>query len=296
VGSNARPLWAQSVCHDGNWDDGEFCGRDAWLVTGKAEMNHDCRVDPLDLRLFAGEWALVGSNLSADINGDGVVGLTDFLQFSGSFGSSVSPCRRSGMPPEGCLGTIALSFSSNPATIVSTQTQSPSQDRVYVVIDGWTGAEMIEYAVVTSSNVSILSHPPTGYPHWQQADLQIACDPDAQHSWRSFVSTTGSWPSGPIIYNHLDYSLSDSNPAWIKLAPVPSCWTNSRIRWAVGKSNRSLDFATVLNAGINGPAPAGESTCWLKVPALDPPMLWVLVSALVAVAVFVLGRRWRAHA
>ena len=52
-----------SVCHDGNWDDGEFCGRDAQLVTGESELNHDCNVDTLDLMLFASEFALFGSNL-----------------------------------------------------------------------------------------------------------------------------------------------------------------------------------------------------------------------------------------
>ena len=40
------------VCHDNLWPDGEFCGHDAYAVTGETEMNHDCMVDYLDYVLF----------------------------------------------------------------------------------------------------------------------------------------------------------------------------------------------------------------------------------------------------
>lgn len=298
VGSNARPLWAQapSVCHDGSWDHGEFCGRDAYLVTGKTEMNHDCKVEVLDIFLFAAEWGLFGSNLSADINGDAIVSVTDFMLFVGSFGDPVSPCNPSGMLPDGCEGTIALSFSSDPETIDSTQTLSPDTvDRAYVAIEGWTNPQIVEYAVEASSNVTIVDHPPTVYPYWEPG-IQVFCDPDPQHSWRTFVGMTGSWPTGPISYAYLDYQVEDTEPAWIKLVPVPSCHGNSRIRWAQSAANRSFDFATVLNVGINGPAPPGESTCAPPLPALNPPMLWVLGSILLAIAVLVLGFRQSARA
>jgi hypothetical protein len=295
MGSTSQTLWA-AVCHDSSWDSGEFCGRDAFVVTGKTEMNHDCSVDVLDMRLFAPEYGQSGSNLSGDFDGSGSVLPLDLAWLKFCFGDSVSPCTRSGMLPDLCEGTIALSFSSNPATIVSTRTQSPvppeDEGRVYVVIDGWTDAEIIEYAVETSSNITIVDHPPTGYSHWEVADVQLPCDPDEQHSWRGFVSVTESWPTGPIAYVYLDYEITDANPAWIKLVPVPSCWQNSRIRWAQGAANRSIDFRTVLNVGINGPAPSGQATCGpLSLPVLAPHMIWLLAALMLAPAVLFLGRR-----
>jgi len=199
------------------------------------------------------------------------------------------------MLSDSCEGTIALSFDSNPATIVSTQAQAPGQHRVYTVVDGWTNAEIIEYAVEASSNVSIVDHPASSYPHWLQADIQFSCDPDAQRSYRGFVSVTGSWPAGPIAYSYIDYLLLDTNPAWIKLVPVPACHSNSRIRWATTAANRSYDFAAVLNVGINGPAPPGEPTCSEAVP-IPAVSEWGLITfgTLLLCAMAVALRRQRA--
>ena len=41
------------ICHDGIWQDGEFCGYDAYVVTGQVDMNHDCEVNFLDVALFS---------------------------------------------------------------------------------------------------------------------------------------------------------------------------------------------------------------------------------------------------
>jgi hypothetical protein len=296
VFANAQPI-AASVCHDGNWDAGEFCGRDAYLVTGDTEMNHDCKVDSLDLRLFAPEFGLFGSSMSGDFDGNGFVNLVDLLMMKTSFGNSVSPCTRGGMLSDRCAGTIALSFNSDPTMFVATQTQSTGSHRVYVVVEGWANAQIIEYAVETSSNVNITSHPPTSYSHWTQADIHIPCDPDQQHSWRSFVLVSGSWATGPIAYNFIDYDLLDENPAWIKLTPVPSCWNNDRIRWGKAAADQSIDFLRVYNAGINGPAPQGGNTCSLAlVPALEPPLPWFFAGILVVIGVAILARRSRATA
>jgi hypothetical protein len=290
AGASAQP--DRAVCHDGKWDRGEFCGRDAWLVTGRAEMNHDCTVDLLDLRLWLQEYALIGPDLSGDINGDGLVSLVDLAILVSTFGSSVLPCIPSGMLPDQCIGTIALSFSANPATIDSTHSQAPGAGRVYVVTSGWTEPAIVEYAVEASANVAIVDHPLTPLPHWQLAGQPIACDPDPRHSWRGFITNGEPWPAGPIVYDHLDYTVSDANPAWIQLVPVPACYGNSRIRWAVGAANYSADFENVLNAGINGPAPPGVNTCILPpppIPALGPHALWLLPAMLLAVAAIALG-------
>jgi len=288
------------VCHDGNWNPGEFCGRDAYLVTGEAEMNHDCTVDILDLKLIAEELGLAGPDLSGDLDGDGVVTiLIDFLNFFlPSFGLPVLPCTRGGMPADQCAGTIALSFSDNPATIISTRSQAVEQEgTVRIVVDGWTDAAILEYGIETSSNVTILTLWPTEYPYWDPPGLAAICGLDPQHDAALFVEWGGPWPAGPVVFNSLDYVITDANPAWIKLVPVPSCWQNSRIRWAQAAANRSFDFAMILNAGINGPAPPGEPTCQVQpVPALGPPFSWVVAPILLLVAVAVLAGRRRFHA
>jgi hypothetical protein len=275
---------SSSSCHDGNWDDGEFCGRDAVLVTGVAEMNHDCTVDLMDLRLWLQEFALAGPGLSADLNGDGVVSLADLVTFLSTYGGTAAPCTPSGMLPEMCQGSIELSFDPDPTVIDPTQTQPAGTGRVYIVTDGWTDPAMIEYAVETSSNVVIVDHPETTFPHSQLTGIPITCDPDARHSWRGFVRSGGDWPAGPIVYNHLDYNVTDTNPAWIKLAPLAACFNNSKIYWGQADADRTHHFLTVGNAGINGPSPKGESTCHVPVPLLSPVLLWLLAVALVTVA------------
>jgi hypothetical protein len=293
--STGPPARAQSVCHDGNWDPGEFCGRDAWIVTGRAEMNHDCWVDVLDFELFVHDFiTFAGPNLSGDFNGDGFVLVSDWaLYLAPSFGNPVSPCRRRAIPSDGCRGSIALSFSDDPNAIVSTLTdQDPGMGSLYVVVEGWEDASIMEYSVETSSNIAIVDHWFPAHQHWETADVTGSCDPDPRHSYRGTVlGSPGSWPAGPIIWNSLDYELLDANPAWVQLVPVPSCYANTKIRWARAAADRSFDFATVQNVGINGPAPAGVSTCSAQIPALDRRMFWLLSSTLLAIAAVALGHR-----
>ena len=58
------------ICHDGIWCLGEFCGRDGYLATGFAEMNHDCIVELLDFGLFQMDYLQTGPGLSGDFDGD----------------------------------------------------------------------------------------------------------------------------------------------------------------------------------------------------------------------------------
>src|SRR4030095_2420365 len=78
---------AASICHDGIWDDGEFCGRDAYTQTGFPDLNHDCLIDGLDIALFLVQHNSTGANLSADLNGNGLVeALGDFDPFFSKVG------------------------------------------------------------------------------------------------------------------------------------------------------------------------------------------------------------------
>jgi hypothetical protein len=285
------------VCHDGNWDWAEFCGRDAWLVTGRAEMNHDCRVDLVDEKLLIDEWGTVGPNLSGDLDGNGSVGPSELVMFKSTYALSVSPCTRGGMLPDACEGTLALSFSDDPETIVSTTTQTPGSGVVYVVVDGWSDPEVLEFGVESSSNVEMYSF--TLDENIEDTSTQH-CDAcggdDEQHRSAPYFTPKGlQWPSGPVLFGSLDYDVLDSNPAWIKLVPNSWCSGHSRIRWAKAAGNRSINFETLLNVGINGPAPEGKSTCANPVPAFDPKMSWVLSGILMASAVAVLGHRRRSR-
>jgi hypothetical protein len=241
------------------WEDGEFCGRDAYVNTGDTEMNHDCFVGLLDFALFAQDYGDIGMNLSGDFNDDQMVDLIDFATFALSFGNPVSPCNPSGMLPDTCAATIALSFSDDSTNVVPTWAQPPGIGRVYVVIDGWFDAQNMEYAIETSANVQILNHSETPYPHF--TSTLGTCDPDPQHSWRMYANHVGTWPGGPLNLAYVDYWLTDTDPAWIAIRPANACYGNSRVRWAQTACNRSFDFAVVGNAGINGPAPPGETPC-----------------------------------
>jgi hypothetical protein len=73
------------ICHDGIWIE-RFCGRDAYLVTGSADMNHDCVVDERDLALFQEQYNESGPNLSGDFDGNGAVGFPDYGILVASYG------------------------------------------------------------------------------------------------------------------------------------------------------------------------------------------------------------------
>ena len=84
------PICIEGVCHDGVWNE-EFCGRDAYVLTGSADMNHDCVVDDLDDTLLQEQWGMVGPNLSGDLDADGTVSISDYLILAATVGP-VSPC------------------------------------------------------------------------------------------------------------------------------------------------------------------------------------------------------------
>jgi uncharacterized repeat protein (TIGR01451 family) len=257
-----------SVCHDGAWDAGEYCGYDAVATTTNhvPDMNHDCVVNGLDLQLFFHEFAGAGStgpNLSGDFKSaggagnptpcpgdqlcpDGRVSNADFSFFVTKLGQTASPCTSVPIPSV-CDGSLALSFSNNPSTITNTATQAPNTlQNLYVVINGVANAEMAEFIVKASSNVQIVSSDAAG--------LCSGFDPD----YVAYIPTPVA--SGPAIVATLQYFLTNSNPASISIVSTSNC-PYALSRWTDSTASTSHKFATMKGVGINGPVSAAITGC-----------------------------------
>ncbi len=254
------------VCHDLIWEDAEFCGRDGYVNTGAAELNHDCYSDALDFRLFGRQWTMSGPGLSADLDGDGQVFVNDLIIFQQRRWRPACPGTRSGMLPDECEGTVALSFSADPSNIVQQKSIEPGElDSLYVVVAGYSQAAMIEIGVIASRNVEILEHDPS--PTMGMSGAMLDFNPS--HSYLA-LSPAGdrTFPDGPAIHSIVVFQVLDAEPASIELAGWPPKLDTSigiglptRLRWCGLAADHSVDFAVVRNAGINGPPPPGVSTC-----------------------------------
>ncbi len=85
AGFNGPPPLQEPECQDYVWDLAEYCGHDAYHVTGSPDMTHDCKLDFFDLGLFGLGFFGYGSPLSADLNGDGTIDIVDVGLFSAAF-------------------------------------------------------------------------------------------------------------------------------------------------------------------------------------------------------------------
>lgn len=263
------------ACHDDAWDQGEYCGYDAMKVAGVPDMNHDCLLDALDFQWFAHDYNFgnggVGVNLSADFKSsgapgpapcggnmlcpDGKVNASDYSFFVTKTGQTASPCTAVPIPSV-CNGSIALSFSTNPNTIVSNAAQLGGVHDVYVVLSGVVNAEMAEFAVKKSPNVTLIG-PVAGAGYVVGADICSGFGYDADYI--TFIPTLVA--SGPTVVADIQYVLNDSKPAWISIVPVSSC-PYAQSRWTDSSVSLSHLYATMKNVGINGTTPANTpSAC-----------------------------------
>lgn len=156
----AAPAAAQ-VCGDGAWPDGEFCGQDAYAITGETDMNHDCVVDFLDFKLIIDQMGMTGPGLSGDINMDNTVNLTDigFFSMSHTSGNPVTPCNPSPGYPDHCDGTLSLSLDQNVIVSRGRYPDPPIFD-VYLIVDGWVDGGSLEFGLEHSSNLILASVTP----------------------------------------------------------------------------------------------------------------------------------------
>jgi uncharacterized repeat protein (TIGR01451 family) len=238
------------LCHDGVWDDGEYCGRDAYATTGVPDMNHDCLVDGLDYVMFALQNPGCGPELSGDLNGDGLVDNQDFALLNAGLGNTASPCNPTPIPVQ-CDGAMQLSFSTNPSLVVNNATQAPNASYfVWLIVNGVTNAKAIEFFIQASPNVAMSN------VTWFGVSGPSTFSSGSQ--WG--VAFFGAPFTGSSVVARIQYYLSDSNPATISIAEPPASKPWVRNRWTTAAVNVSHEFALVTSVGINGPTP-GLTPC-----------------------------------
>ena len=91
-----RPVVATATCHDGVWEDGEFCGYDAYVTSGIPDMNHDCVTDALDMIVFIP--LFFSTSPSGDFNNDGGTNYDDLIFLKHQLGHFASPCNSTPVP------------------------------------------------------------------------------------------------------------------------------------------------------------------------------------------------------
>lgn len=243
VGAAGQKPVMTPTCQDGVWEDGEFCGYDAYKTSGIPDMNHDCKTDALDMILFIPTF--YSNSLSGDFNGDQFTDYDDLVFLKHRLGIFTTPCN--GTPvPDVVEGTIALSFSTNPATIDDNENQAlGGSHTLWVVVDNISGAKAIEYAVRTSTNVILIDHFAT-----TTSDYNNSCATDSLKSM--VISLPAPLASGPQIIAGIQYFINDLNPGTVEIV---SSACAGRIRWFGTDLALSHHFGTITNAGINGATP-----------------------------------------
>ena len=245
-------------CQDYVWDLAEYCGHDAYYVTGSPDMTHDCKLDFFDLGQFGLGLFGYGSPLSADLNGDGAVNIGDVGLFSAAFSLDldVSPCELSGTRPDIWGGELLLSFSSDPNDIVDTHYGTTGVYNVYVVAGNCPELSALEYTLEASSNLILTEH--SGVEPF--VDLGSDCESDPNR-WYDTVHATAAVVVDPATVASLTFFATDEQPAWIKLivGNQVNC-PGTGIRWGESTYDRKINFTYIHHAGFNGPPPIPTDT------------------------------------
>jgi Bacterial Ig domain/FlgD Ig-like domain len=240
------------VCGDLNWEPTEYCGQDAYQVTGTVEMNHDCICDILDVGLFT-EIFFGPYHPSADINGDLIVNLSDISYLGTSIGSPVTPCTP--IPTiDGCAGNLSLTLDASQVISRGRAESLPHIFSVFIRAENMTNAAALEYALEFSSNLTLINQ--THLLGWANAGGQTSGG-RTLYIW----GTNGTYATGPMNMVELQFAMfSDLNPAWIKLVDFPAM-PSSGIQWATQSLDQRNNFELTRNVGINGPDPASVAIC-----------------------------------
>ncbi len=239
-------------CHNGVWEEGEFCGYDAKIATGETDMNHDCVLDVIDLILFSSQIGMEGPNLSGDFDGNDRVDPNDAQTFAASYysGNPVSPCNPSSSAQYYCGGNLSLSLDPN---IIVSRGRAASFETVpiYVVASGLSSAVAIEYALATTSNV-ILSNTssPIGW-------MKGTADAEGYDLWQGLdFPATGS-----TVVLQQDIIILDALPATIELVDIGGSSYSPLTRWISEDLSSLTEFVVRRNVGINMIDPVSTSGC-----------------------------------
>ena len=239
------------VCHDGLWPNGEFCGYDSMVATTGVEMNHDCVNDFLDIILFTAEMGKTGTNVSGDLDGDGIVNITDMGLFAGAYNfvGSVTPCTPSPANPDNCEADLALSLDAS--SIVSRgRMDGPGIVTIYVVASGWTHAGAIEYTLDTSSNAAIIDD--TSPVGWIEC-ASFGPAPGINYIWDGRAAPA----TGTTVLIEHQILVMDNQPVFIQLIDTSTAST----RWAPSALNARSEFQVRRHIGINGIDPVCVTAC-----------------------------------
>lgn len=237
-------------CGDGIWTAGscESCGRDAYQVTGHAEMNHDCVVDVADFALFAQEYGHSGFS-PADLTRDGWVNSFDFAAFGSSYfgapfldSGECEPCGAG----RGCAATARISFSPDPSVDLDQIAIDPFQMFIaHIVVQDAAGLGAFVGCIEASDNVALGS-------------IQYGGSIQLTGGGTGLLSP---WPDGQArIAASVSGWVTDGEPAAIRIVGCPG-HPQSPLSWGRVTTSQTLDFAVVAHGGINGPAPGNESAC-----------------------------------
>ena len=235
------PHACAQVCGDLVWDDCEYCGQDAYYVSGVPDLEHDGDVDVVDFILFALDWGGIGPGHTGDLDRNNQVGLTDWTMFVFHWHDTAmgfTPC----IPyPDSCAGRIRISFTGfDPAIDDDLAVGSPYE--AWIVVEDCPGLMAAEWNCKSSPNVEITSLTYSG-------------------------SLTPEWVSGfsepldenPAYAGRIEFTVLDSEPGWLKICGSPE--GDETLCWAQIPPPRKMFFETVCHAGINGTPPADSAGC-----------------------------------
>ena len=234
-------FWTEEPC--------EYCGQDAFGITGVTEMNHDCIVDIIDLSLFYQEWNLTGPGLSGDFNRDEVVDISDFLQVQGTWNLEADPCESCSTSTTGCDGTVRISFQSDLTDVDRIDLMPYFPTEAYIVAENCAGLGAAHFEVVVSANVTHdIAFPTQLVIEEVNVPYSPAFGPQA-----SLLATVTFW-------------VTDTEPAYIEVVGS-AVGGPEALRWVrVTDPIQRMAFATIAAGGINIDPPPDEDGCaWMDV-------------------------------
>jgi len=243
IGCEVEP---EPGCGDGYWTyrPCEFCGQDAYAVTGQPEMNHDCWVNLIDLALFQREFLLAGEGLSADFNGSQMVDLADFAIFVLGYGHDVPDCDPCGVELPGCGGTVRIGFEADLRDVDRIDLEPYQPAMAYVVAEGCDSLSAANFTIYMSDNLSV-------------SNVQFNTYNVIGEQAAPYYPPFGSEPS---LLASVGFYVTDDQPAYmgVRGGDDSNLWS---LHWVQIPPIRKMAFDVIAFGGINSDPPPDASGC-----------------------------------